>query len=245
VWRNGVTGRSQGVVAGRRGAGGRERAGAGSGWAPGVPAHLVPARAAPLGRVLVSDDISADWGAEMTECFVTMSGPLYDFMYLFTRCERALAEDLVQEAFQEAWKNWHELRPPLTTPDQLLKWLRRVAARRAVDGYRHNTVVRKKQPQVWDRYRPRAADTEAQALSAVAVERCWDVIACMPERQHQIALLYWRCRWTGREIAEALAITEGAVTAQIAAARKKLCDALGSEIPPEFGQAERGGGGHE
>jgi RNA polymerase sigma-70 factor, ECF subfamily len=193
----------------------------------------------------VSDDISAEWRTEMTDCFKTMSGPLYDFTYLYTRGERALAEDLVQETFQEAWKNWHKLRDLLTTPDRLLKWLKRVAVRRAIDGYRHNTVVRDKKPQVWGRYHPRAADTESQALSAVAVERCWEVIARMPERQHQIALLYWRCRWTSREIAEALTITEGAVTAQIAAARKRLCDALGPEIPPEFGQAGRGGGGHE
>jgi len=181
----------------------------------------------------------------MTHCFKTMSGQLYEFTYVYTRGERALAEDLVQEAFQEAWKNWLELRDLLTTPDRLLNWLKHVAARTAIDGYRHNTVVRNKQPQVWERYAPRAADTESEALSAVAAERCWKVIAGLPERQHQIALLYWGFRWTGREIAQTLTITEGAVTAQIAAARKKLWLALGPEIPPEFGQVRHGGRHHE
>jgi RNA polymerase sigma factor (sigma-70 family) len=178
----------------------------------------------------------------MTDCFKTMSGPLYDHMYLYTRRERALAEDLVQDAFQEAWKNWHELRA--LAMEQLLRWLKRVAVTTAIDVYRHNTVVREKQPQVWDQYKPRVVDTEVQALAAVAVERCWAVIVRMPERQHLIALLYWRCGWPGREIAETLGITEGAVTAQVAAARKRLHNALGMEIPPEFGPA-RGGGGHE
>ena len=55
-----------------------------------------------------------------------------------------------------------------------------------------------------------------------------------------LALLYWRCCWTGREIAEALRITEGAVTSQLHEARKRIRDELGPEIPSEFGRVEEG-----
>ena len=118
-------------------------------------------------------------------------------------------------------------------------WLRRVAANLAISRFRHNEVVRNRQPDVWRRYRPPEADTFQQALSSHAVKRCWEVIERMPNRQRVVALLYWRVGMKIREIAEALGISEGAASAHLSTARKKLIAEVAEEAP---GMSIRGGG---
>ena len=59
------------------------------------------------------------------------------------------------------------------------------------------------------------SDTDRDVLTAIALERCWQVISAMPERQHLIALLRWRADMKQSEIAEALDIAPGTVAAQL------------------------------
>jgi len=185
----------------------------------------------------VNDRMPPEWAAELGDCFRVLSGSVYGAAYSVTR-ERELAAELVQEAFQAAAKNWAELR---TWSDRRRRgWLRQVTANIAIDGFRRNTTVRDKQGEVWERYRPREFDTAEQALSSIALQRCWEVIERMPQRQHLAALLYWRHGMKTGDIAKVLGITEGAVTSQLSVAREKLRLALGPELPFELGQPEGG-----
>jgi RNA polymerase sigma factor (sigma-70 family) len=179
-----------------------------------------------------------EWAAELADCFSRLASQVYDRAYFITRGEQALAEDLVQEAFQAAARNWGKLRT--LSPEEQAGWLCRVAVNIAINGFRRNRTARDKQSLVWQRYQPREADTHVQALSAIALQRCWEVIQRLPERQHLVALLRWGYGMKSREIAEVLGISEGAVTSQVTAARKKLLLELGSDMPFEPGGPEGG-----
>ena len=62
-----------------------------------------------------------------------------------------------------------------------------------------------------------AADTEAEALNAIALARAREIIDGMPPRQREIALMRWRDRMRSAEIAAALGIAEGTVHARCTA----------------------------
>ncbi len=180
-----------------------------------------------------------EWAVELEECFKCLAGEVYGCACFLTRREHELAEEFVQEAFQAAAENWAELRS--WNDQRRLGWLKRVAANIAIGGFRRNTTARNKQGEVWERYRPRESDPAEQALSSIALQRCWEVIERMPERQHLMALLYWGNGMTAGAIAELLGRTEGAVTYQLSVARKKLREAVGPELPFELGGPQEGG----
>jgi DNA-directed RNA polymerase specialized sigma24 family protein len=115
---------------------------------------------------------------------------MYDYAYMLTRRERALAEDLVQEAFMAAAGKWTI--PRRWSDDRRLAWLLRVTANIAIDGFRRNGTARSKQADIWDHYRPVEPDTARQALSGLELRRCWEVIERLPKRQHMAAMLQWR-----------------------------------------------------
>lgn len=87
-------------------------------------------------------------------------------------------------------------------------------------------MVRRTGPAVEQRYRAPEPDTPRDALNAIALERCWQAIAAMPERQHLIAVMHWHLGMKHSEIAGKLGIAPGTVAAQLHGARKKLVAAL-------------------
>jgi len=118
----------------------------------------------------------------------------------------------------------------------------------AVSEFRHNEMARRMQGDIEQRYRAPEPDTARDALTAIRLERCWQLIAEMPERQHLIALMYWRIGMKQSEIAEVLCIAPGTVAAQLHGARKKLlaelkeCDSFAQDgIEGLIAPAEEGG----
>lgn len=97
---------------------------------------------------------------------------------------------------------------------------------------------------LWERYRPRNTDIHEEALTAIALQRCWTVIEQMPQQQHLAALLRWGKDMSIGEIAEVLGIAPGTVSAHLASARKRLLNAVGPDAPFELGRARRGEGRH-
>ena len=76
-----------------------------------------------------------------------------------------------------------------------------------------------------------AADTEADAVSAIALERCWRIIQALPPQQHAVAVMRWLLGMTNSEIAARLDIADGTVAAHLSAVRGKLQAALGPYDP--------------
>ncbi len=140
-----------------------------------------------------------------------------------------LAADLVQDTFEAAALAWETLRE--LTEAQQRAWLRTTLSHKETSNFRRRVAFRRKQPELHDRYQTAEADTEQQALSALALERATEIIENLPGNQKKIALMKWNDHMKGSEIAAALGCAEGTVAAQVHEIRRKLIDGLGPYYP--------------
>jgi RNA polymerase sigma-70 factor (sigma-E family) len=83
-------------------------------------------------------------------------------------------------------------------------------------------VFRDRLPRIEARYRQVPAEPLEQAFSSIALERCWQIIQDMPERQHAVALLRWQLDMKESEIAAVLGMTEKTVSVHLHRARHQL-----------------------
>jgi RNA polymerase sigma-70 factor, ECF subfamily len=186
---------------------------------------------------VAGEQISPRDADELAECFTAHARDLFGYACVVARGDRALAEDLVQAAFEAAGRAWCSLR--CLTEDQRRGWLRATLAKIAVSGFRREAAFRDRLPRIEARYRKTVADTPAQAFVALALQRCWQIIQGMPERQHAVALLRWQQDMKESEIAAVLGISEKSVSVHLHRARRALIAQLGLDYP--FGCDEREG----
>lgn len=175
------------------------------------------------------EKISARDAEELAACFTAYARGLFGYACVLARGDRALAEDLVQAAFEAAGRAWQILR--CLAEDQRGGWLRATLANIAVSGFRRDAAFRDRLPRIEARYRQTQADTPAQAFSSIALQRCWQIIEGLPERQHAVALLRWQQDMKESEIAAALGMAEKTVSAHVHRARRKLIAQLGPDYP--------------
>ena len=76
-----------------------------------------------------------------------------------------------------------------------------------------------------------------QAPSSITLERCWQIIQGLPERQHAVALLRWQLDMKESEIATVLLMDEKTVSTHLHRVRRALGHELGSS--PEDGPLSR------
>ena len=105
------------------------------------------------------------------------------------------------------------------------------AGNKDISDFRRKEAFRRRQPDIQARYRGTEADTAAQALNAIALERAREIIEDMPPRQKTIALMRWRDRMKASEIAAELGVAEGTVHAHLHSARGKLVAGLERYYP--------------
>jgi DNA-directed RNA polymerase specialized sigma24 family protein len=134
-------------------------------------------------------EISPHEAAELEECFAAYASDLFGYGCVLAHGDRALAEDLVQAAFEAATRAWQALRS--LAEEQRRSWLRSTLAHIAVDGFRREAAFRDLLPRIEALYRKIQADPPEQAFSSTALERCWRIIRGLPDRQHAVALLRW------------------------------------------------------
>lgn len=187
----------------------------------------------------MSDELSPRDAHELACCFTEHATRLFQYAIFMTRGDRALAEDLVEDAFMAAAADWGTLR--CRTEAQRHAWLRAVLRNTAVSIFRRNELARRKQDLVEERYRPAAADTYRDALDAIALERCWRAIEHLTERQHLVLSMYLGEGMKASEIATLLGITVDTVHVHLHDARQRLRAELGSDYPfaadaPEGGE---------
>jgi RNA polymerase sigma factor (sigma-70 family) len=150
---------------------------------------------------------------------------------------RELAADLVQDTFEAAAIAWATLRE--LTEAQQRAWLRTTLSHKEISNFRRRLAFRRKQPELHHMYQAPEADTEQQALSALALERATKIIEGLPGKQKRIALMKWNDHMKASEIADELGCTEGTVAAQIHEIRRKLIGGLGPYYP--FAEEDQGG----
>jgi len=173
--------------------------------------------------------ISPHEAAELALCFQAQARDLFGYACVLTRGDRALAEDLVQATFEAAGQAWQVLSD--LVEDQRRSWLRRTLANIAVDGFRRQTAFRNRLPRIEILHRKVQADPPEQALSSIALERCWQIIQGLPERQHAVALLRWQLDMKESEIATVLGMDEKTVSVHLHRVRRKLVVQLGPDYP--------------
>ena len=167
--------------------------------------------------------------SELAEFFAAHDRWLFGHACVRTQGDRELAADLVQDTFEAAAVAWAALRGH--PGGRQRAWLLGTLAHKDVSDLRRKAAFRRRQPEIHARYQAAAADTEAQALNAIALARAREIIDGMPPRQKEIALMRWRDRMRAAEIAAALGIAEGTVHAQLHGARRKLVAGLERYYP--------------
>ena len=182
------------------------------------------------------DKIPEHHVAELADCFAAHAPGVFGYACVLTCGDRALAEDLVQSAFVAAAGQWPIVR--CLCDAQRVSWLYTTAGHLAVSVFRHHDAFRGRLQQLEALYRPPPPDTHAEAVSGIALERCWQAIQALPPQQHAVAVMRWRLAMSTCEIAAALDIAEGTVAAHLSAVRAKLRAALGPYDP--FGGEEGG-----
>ena len=171
--------------------------------------------------------ISPHEAEELALCFQAQARDLFGYACALTRGDRALAEDLVQAAFEAAAQAWQVLGD--LAEEQRGSWLRRTLANIAVDGFRRETAFHDRLPRIEALYRkiqPTEQAPPEQALSSIALERCWRIIQGLPERQHAVALLRWQLDMKESEIATVLGMDEKTVSVHLHRVRRKLIAAV-------------------
>ena len=152
-----------------------------------------------------------------------------------TRGDRELAADLVQDTFEAAARAWDLLRGHPAGRQRA--WLLSTLAHKDISDFRRQEAFRRRQPDIHARYQPTKADTEAEALNAIALARAREIIEDMPPRQREIALLRWQDHLRVAEIATRLGLAQGTVHAQLHNARRKLTAGLEQFYPSGEGAA--------
>ncbi len=180
--------------------------------------------------------ISPREATELAACYSAYAGKLFGYACVLTREDRALAEDLVQEAFEAAGQAW----PVLCglPEEQRRSWLRSTLAHIAINGFRREAAFRDRLPRIEALSRKIQADLPEQAFSSIALERCWRIIQDMPERQHTVALMRWQLDMKHEEIAAVLGMAEKTVSTHLYRARRKLIAQLGPDHPFSGDDAE-------
>ena len=183
--------------------------------------------------------ISPREAEELAACFRAYARDLFGYACVLTRRDRAMAEDLVQAAFEAAAEAWHVLGD--LTEEQRRGWLWRMLASIAVDGFRRETAFRDRLPRIEALYQKIQADLPEQAppeqappeqvLSSIALERCWRIIQGLPQRQHAVALLRWKLDMKESEIAQVLGMDEKTVSVHLYRVRRKLLLQVGTDHP--------------
>lgn len=136
--------------------------------------------------------------------------------------EAAVAEELVQEAFLRAHRNWSRV----SRLDRPGAWVRRVLLNLATSRFRRRSVEAR------GLRRLRATASRPEAVMAADSVEFWALVRSLPRRQAQVTALYYGEDLSTADIAHILEIAEGTVRAQLASARKTLADRLSTTEEP-------------
>ena len=122
------------------------------------------------------------------------------------------ARDAVAEAFCRAYERW----PRVASMDSPSGWVYRVA----LNELRRSMRRRVLESRLLRRERP-------HSIPPPDIDReLWDAVAALPRRQREAIVLRYVGDLTERDVARVLGISEGATSAALVAARRRLVEQL-------------------
>ena len=130
---------------------------------------------------------------------------------------RDVANDLAQETMLRAHRRWGDV----STFDAPAAWCRKVMVNLLIDHHRSATAERIAVERLGAR--------DQLASPAPDIDRWWDIVGPLPERQRMIVTLYYADDLAVDEIADTLGLTAGAVKASLFKARTSLRRRLDAE----------------
>lgn len=128
--------------------------------------------------------------------------------------DRADAEDVLQEAFMKAARNWERV----GGLDEPGAWVRRVAINAAIDIHRRRTRQR--------HLYGRIAETEPALVSDAVSLEVAEALRALPVPERQVLVCHYLLSMPVAEIADELDRPTGTVKAQLVRGRKQLADRL-------------------
>ena len=161
---------------------------------------------------------------EFDQVVRAFSGDMYRFAYWLCG-DRFVAEDVVQEAFARAWRNWEQLRDKSAPKPWLL------------------TILRHEHARLYERKRLEMVDADPEDLAIAADDNPLEmleleqVIDRLPLSLREPFLLQTLGGFSCAEIAAQLETTEGAVMVRLTRARQALRGILAGAT----GDTRRGG----
>lgn len=130
--------------------------------------------------------------------------------------DMASAEDLVQESFIAAHRNWDRI----SGYDDPQAWVRRVLINRATSFHRRTRAELRALARFGGR-----AETVVPDLSPQATE-VWDEVRRLPKRQAQATVLHYVGQLSMEEVGEVMGCSAGAVKSHLHRARVRLGESL-------------------
>jgi RNA polymerase sigma-70 factor (ECF subfamily) len=147
--------------------------------------------------------------------FARERGPVLGLAFALTG-DRGVAEDIVQDAFLEAFRRWDRI----AGYDQPGAWVRRVVANMSVSAFRRRRGELRMLAKVLARQERVVADLSPSTLAF------WQAVRSLPKRQAQVAALFYLEDRPIAEIAQILEMAEGTVKKHLHDARKALAREL-------------------
>jgi RNA polymerase sigma-70 factor, ECF subfamily len=161
-------------------------------------------------------------GADLDELYEAHSTRLVAQLYAYTR-DLALAEDLVQEAFVRVVARWSKV----STYDDPVGWIRRVAWNLATSDWRRSRRASRLAPRLREEHVAGPSPDRVLLVQALAT---------LPLVQRRAAVMFYMADMSLADIAEFERISENAVKQRLHRARAALAAAL-KEPRSEVGHA--------
>jgi RNA polymerase sigma-70 factor (ECF subfamily) len=146
---------------------------------------------------------------------------------LMPRQGPASAEDLVQEAFAAAWKNWRLVRT--LHEAQRVKWMHTTLIRLSAAIWERQKQWRDIAPLLSDSDRAQAPEPEDAAMAAVSAAVCLRVLTSMTPIERHVSVLCWVLGYNGAEVARLLEENEATIRGAKKRARDKLLSQVGTD----------------
>jgi RNA polymerase sigma factor (sigma-70 family) len=143
------------------------------------------------------------------------------------------AEDAVSYAIEKSL-NYHTKNGRLSPPkfDEPIAWMKRIVSNRLKDGWRRNTVLRRKLSKLIS---PDPGDFTEDVHDRILAGQAEEFIASLKPRDHIIASMYYGKGLAPKEIAEILELSSGTVRSTLFRVKGAMRAQLG--LSPESGIA--------